>query len=137
MNQEIFTYTRKELEENKAVMKEIKVNSITNKTENVIANLYLHNSNMIMGSISFINNLVIKKENSFNTSIGTIITEDGSLIFNINYIIKFMDSKPDINSEFVTKPTFISGKYSTYDNLTIRIIIVELTGERIIIIEYD
>ena len=137
MNTEIYTYSRKEIQENRAVMAEKKVGSIIYLTENVIGNIYLPNSSIIVGSLSYINNLVLSKDNSFNTSIGTIITNDGSLVYNLNYVIKFGDSKPDIDSVFVTRPTFTSGKYLTYKNLTITIQILQLTGERIIAIEYD
>jgi hypothetical protein len=137
MNTEIYFWTRKEFEQNKAIMVEKNINSITYVTENVYGNLYLPNSFVIIGSISFINNLFFTNLDSYNTSIGTIVTKDGSIVFNLNYVIKFMDSKPDENLILTSKPTFVSGKYLTYKNIEITIQILKLTGERILAIEYQ
>ena len=105
-------------------------------TENSIANVYLPNSQIKFGKVSYVNNLVIDNENSFNTSLGTIITKDGSLVFNLNYILKFNDSRPENDKVFITKPNFISGKYLNYKDLTITLQILESSGDRIIAIEY-
>ena len=136
-NTEIYTYTRAELEENLAIMNEKTVNEITYKTENVLANIYLPNSTVNVGKINYINNLVVNNEISFNTSIGTIITKNGSIVFNFNYVINFLNSRPNPKSVFSAKPTYASGLYSNYNNLTISVQILESTGERIIAIEYD
>lgn len=136
-NTEIYTYTRAELEKNLAIMDEKTVDEITYKTENVLGNIYLPNSTVNVGKINYINNLVINNEISFNTSIGTIITKNGSIVFNFNYVINFFNSRPNPKSVLSAKPTYTSGLYSNYNNLTINIQILELTGERIIAIEYD
>lgn len=136
-NTEIYIYTRKELEENSAIMNEKIVNKITYKTENVIGNIYLPNSNVKVGKINYINNLVISDDTSFNTSIGTIVTKNGSIVFNFNYILNFSNSRPNVKNVFSAKPTYTSGVYDNYNNLTITVQILELTGERIIAIEYD
>jgi hypothetical protein len=133
---EIYTYTRIELEANKVITSTNENNDIKYITENTIGNVYLPNSTIKYGRISYINNLFIDKEISFNTSIGTFITKDGSIVFNLNYILKFRDSKPDIDKVLFAQPTFMSGKYMNYKNLTITIQILELTGDRIIAIEY-
>lgn len=139
MKTEIYTYSRFELEQNKAIMNEKKNNNndILYITENNLSNLYLPNSSIVVGIISYVNNLVFTSVSSFNSSIGTIITKDGSLVFNFNYILKFMDSKPDENLILSAKPTFISGKYSNYKNIKITVQILKLTGDRILSIEYD
>lgn len=133
---EIYTYSRLELNENRVILNKKINNEITYITENTIANVYLPNSHTKVGRISYINNLVIDPEDSFNTSLGTIITKDGSLVFNFNYILKFEDSRPEPDKVLITKPNFIGGKYLNYKDLTITVQILELTGERIIAIEY-
>lgn len=137
MKTEIYTYTRFELEQNKVIMNEKKNGEIIYITENTLGNLYLPNSCIIVGIISYINNLVLNNENSFNTSIGTINTKDGSLVFNFNYVIKFMDSKPDENIILTSKPTFVSGKFLNYKNIKINVQILKSTGDRILSIEFD
>ena len=137
MKTEIYTYSRFELEQNKAIMNEKKNNNIIYITENNLANLYLPNSSIVVGTISFINNLFFSPMDSFNSSTGTIITKDGSLVFNFNYVLKFMDSKPDENLILTAKPTFTSGKYSNYKEIEITVQILKLTGDRIVSIEYD
>lgn len=134
---EIYIYSRNELEKNKVVMAENGINDIKYQTENTIGNLYLPNSMIKVGKINYINNLVISNENSFNTSIGTLVTNDGSLVFNFNYILKFFDSKPEVNKIFYAKPTFVSGKYLHYENISISVQILELNGDRIVAIDYD
>ena len=137
MKTEIYTYTRLELEQNKVIMNEKKNGDIIYITENVLGNLYLPNSFTKAGIISYINNFVLNKENSFNTSIGTIITNDGTLVFNFNYVLKYMDSRPDEKLVITANPTFLSGKYLNYRNVKINVQILKLTGERILSIHYD
>lgn len=134
---EIYTYTRAELDANKVIISNNEINGTRYITENTIGNIYLANSKISIGKISFINNLFIEKEISFNTSIGTLVTNDGSIVFNLNYILKFLDSKPDTDKILITQPTFISGKYLSYKNITIKFQIVDLIGDRIIVIEYN
>ena len=133
---EIYTYTRIELEANQVIISNNEKNNIKYITENTIGNVYLPNSTIKCGKLSFINNLFIDKELSFNTSIGTFINKDGSIVFNFNYILKFLDSKPESDKVLLAQPTYMSGKYMNYKNLTITIQILELTGDRIIAIEY-
>ena len=137
MNTEIYTYKLKDLDSNRVRVNEKKINNITYITENTIGNLYLPNSQIIAGSISYINNLVFSDTNSFNTSLGTIVTGAGSLVYNFNYILKFMDVKPEEKTVLTARPTFVSGKYLTYKNIKITVQILELTGERILVIEYE
>jgi hypothetical protein len=137
MKTEIYTYTRVEIENNKVIMAEQTKNEITYKTENSACNIYLPNSLIKAGVISFINNLVLKNVDSLNTAIITLVTKNGSLTFNLNYVLKFQDSKPEVNKVFVTKPTFVSGDYLNYDNIKVSIFIVDLLGDRIITIEYN
>lgn len=134
---EIYLYTRVELEENKVIISENIKNEILYLTEKSLANLYFPNTYNKAGIINFINNLVINKDNSFNTSIGTIITEKGSLVFNFNYILKFNDSRPQDNLLLTASPTFISGEYLSYKNIKITVQILKSNGERIVSIEYN
>lgn len=133
---EIYTYNKKELFDNAVITTQENENNIKYITEKTLGNIYLPNSTIDVGIISYINNLTISKKNSFNTSIGTIITNNGSLVFNFNYVLKFEDSRPADNSVFTSKPTFIDGKYSEFNNLTITVQILENSGDRIIAIEY-
>lgn len=134
---EIYTYNKKELFDNSVVTIQENKNNIKYITEKTSGNIYLPNSIIETGIISYVNNLTIRDKKSFNTSIGTIITNNGSLVFNFNYILKFEDSRPVNNSVLTARPTFIGGKYTEFDNLTITVQILENSGDRIIAIEYD
>lgn len=136
---EIYTYTREEIDKNLVISSKIEKNEITYITESSIANVYLPNSKIEFGNISFINNLIIQKNNelSINTAIGTIVTIDGSLVFNLNYEVNLQDSRPDTDIFLITQPTFKSGKYLNLKNVKITIDILALNGDRILIIEYD
>jgi hypothetical protein len=136
-NTEIYTYSRIDLNNNLVILAEETKNNIKYKQENSIAPIYLPNSNVKAGVINFINNLVISDEDSFNTSIGTIVSKNGSIVFNFNYIAKFFDTRPDIGEVLTAKPTYVSGNYSNYKDLTISVQILKLNGERIIAIEYN
>jgi hypothetical protein len=136
---ELYTYTRTEIEENLVISSKKEKNDIIYITENSIGNVYLPNSKIKFGKINFINNLVIQKNNelSLNTVIGTFVTKDGTLVFNLNYIINFNDSRPNTDVSLITRPTYTSGKYLNFNNIKITIDILALNGDRIIIIEYD
>ena len=69
MKTEIYTYTRVEIENNKVIMAEQTKNKVKYKTENSVCNVYLPNSSIKVGEISFINNLVLKNVGSLNTAI--------------------------------------------------------------------
>ena len=133
---EIYTYNKKELFDNAVITTQTNENNIKYINEKTLGNIYLPNSTIEAGIISYINNLTITNKNSFNTSIGTIITNNGSMVFNFNYILKFEDSRPDDNSVFAAKPTFIDGKYSEFNDISITVQILENSGDRIIAIEY-
>lgn len=134
---EVYLYSRSELEENKVIVSENKINDTIYITEKAICNIYLANDNKPIGIINYENNVVLSKITAFNTSVGTIITDKGSLVFNLNYTIRYNDSKPDENLLLVTSPTFTSGDYLLYKNIKISIQILKLTGERIVSIEYN
>lgn len=136
MNNEIYTYTRKELEENLVIMNEKSINQIKYITENTLGNLYLPNTKEKIGTISYINNIFISPVDTFNTSIETILTKDGSIVFNFNYTVRFFDSRPNENEVFIAKPTFTSGKYSEFKNLTVSVQILSFSGDRIVSILY-
>lgn len=138
---EIYTYTRKEIQENLVITSKEEKNDIIYLTEKSVANVFLPNSQIKIGKINFINNLTIfnitDKKTSNNTAIGTLITLDGSIVFNLNYLLVFGDSKPNSQISLMTQPTFTSGKYLNLNNIKITIEILQSNGERIIIIEYD
>lgn len=133
---EIYTYNKNELFDNAVFTTQENENNIKYITEKTVGNIYLPNSTIEAGVISYVNNLTISNKNSFNTSIGTIITNNGSLVFNFNYILKFEDSRPVENLVLTAEPTFIGGKYTEFNNLTITVQILENSGDRIIAIEY-
>ena len=159
-NTEIYTYTRKEIQDNLIIESRYEKNNIVYITEKSIVDIYLPNSQIKFGKISFINNLTILNDInnellnndllnndlsnntlsnntlSNNTSIVTLITKEGSLVFNLNYLTIYGDSKPNAQISLITKPTFTSGKYLNYNNIKITINILGLFGERIVIIEY-
>lgn len=57
-------------------------------------------------------------------------------MFNLNYILKFLDSRPLENSVLTTKPTFVSGDYLLYKDLEITVQILQESGERVLVLEY-
>ena len=59
------------------------------------------------------------------------------MVFNLNYILKFNDSRPPDDLLLTTKPTFLSGEYLSYSNVKINVQILKSNGERIVSIEYD
>lgn len=135
---EIYTYNRDELEQSAFITIDTK-DDIKYIKENNIGNLYLANTTNKIGTISFINNIVNKPDVIFNSSIGTLITPNGNLTFNLNYVIKdtiFFTSAPAENELLVTKPTFKGGKYTDF-NVEISVQIVKRTGLRILTIEYE
>jgi hypothetical protein len=134
---EIYTYNRGELNENRVIVSDNEKNDIIYKTEKTLGNLYFANSNNSAGIISYINELVITNKNSFNTSIGTIVNNKGSIVFNFNYVLKFEDSRPFDNLLLTAKPTFVSGEYLLYKNIELTVQIIKSNGDRILAIEYD
>ena len=139
-NLEIYTYNKKELDDSKLITIDI-VNDIKYIKENTIANLYLANTQQKVGHISYINNIISKPDITFNTSIGSIITPNGKLVFNFSYIISseqtIINSAPDENKLLIADPTFKSDSYLGFNNLKISVQIIKKFGERILSIEYD
>ena len=134
---EIYTYDRQELNNNRVIVSENENNNIKYITEKSLGSLYYPNSDISVGIISYINELFQSPRNSFNTSIGTIITNKGSMVFNFNYVLKFNDSRPIDNLLLTAKPTFLSGEYLSYSNVKINVQILKSSGDRILSIEYD
>ena len=104
---DIYIYNRTELETNRVEVSENEKNNIKYKTEKTIGSLYNPNSNISVGQISYINELVISPINSLNTSIGTIITNNGSLVFNFNYVLKKTLIKTGFSDIFVSLCNFV------------------------------
>ena len=134
---EIYIYNRQELNDNSVIVSKNENNNIKYISEKTLGTLYYPNSDKSTGIISYLNELVQSPKNSFNTSIGTIITDKGSIVFNLNYILKFDDSKPSDNLLLTAKPTFMSGEYLLYTGIKINVQILQSGGERILSIEYD
>ena len=137
---EIYSYTLSELQNNVVIeFKEIK-NDILYITEKSIADIYLKNSQIKLGKISFINNLTYFdiQDSKFSniTSTVTLITKDGSMVFNINSLTNLNDPKPDKPISLITQPTFTSGKYLDYKNIKITIDVFESLDVGLVIIEY-
>lgn len=133
---EIYTYDRKELINNTSTISTNTINEFKYITEKNIANIFFPNSKIYAGNVSYINNLVLSDNISFNTSTGTIITHDGSLVFNFNYTLKFNNSSPDDNLILIANPTFMSGKYLNYKNIVVSVQVLDTNGVRVIVIEY-
>ena len=137
---EVYTYDKAELEKSKFAT----VNStddIKYITENTIGNLYLANTTNNVGFISFVNNITAKPGIIFNTSIGTVITPNGKLVFNFNYVLKaesdLIISAPQDNELLIAEPTYKGDKYSGFNNLKISVQIINRLGNRVVSIEYD
>jgi hypothetical protein len=97
---ETYTYTRSELIQNAQIItfepqKENKKSFI----QNVNATLY-ENGNNNAGNIIYINNYIELNNNKFNTSIGSINTNNGKLVFNLLYEI-LSDSTPFLDSVYI------------------------------------
>jgi hypothetical protein len=134
---EIYTYNKQELNENRVNVSKNEINNIIYITEKTLGSIYNPNSDLAVGTISYLNELVLNPKNSFTTSIGTILTNKGSLVFNFNYISKFNDTTPSDNLLLTAKPTFVSGEYLMYTNVKITVQILQARGERILSIEYE
>lgn len=133
---EIYTYSREELNKNKVIISENEINGIKYITEKNLGPIHLPNTSTQIGVIKYTNDFVLNKDLSFNTSIGTILTTKGTIVFNLNYVLKFLDSRPLENSVLITKPTFVSGEYLSFKDLEITVQILQESGERVLILEY-
>lgn len=91
------------------------------------------------GKIIFVNNFTQIDGDNYNTSIGTIITESGKLVFNLSYEI-FKDSLPylDPGRTLKTTPTYKSDNYDNYDNNVLITItsLGDLDQTRVLTIQY-
>ena len=137
---EIYSYKLNEIQDNLIIeSKEIK-NDILYITEKSITDIYLENSQIKFGKIEFINNLTyfdIQDEKFSNiTSTVTLITKDGSMVFNINSLTNLNEPKPDKPISLITRPTFKSGKYLNCKNIKITIDVFDSSGIGLVIIEY-
>lgn len=139
-NIEIYTYTRDELVNGIQTIKY--PNGNTNKVcfiSNVESYLYntCDNKNNKVGVISFTNNVTENEDISFTTSIGTIITPFGSLVVNFSYNNRNGSQFLPIGKTVKAKPTFTSGLYENYDNITVTVFSVEDSkSTRILTISY-
>ena len=150
MEKKIETYYYSKVELKKTSNRTINnVNNVTYVTENIVGNIYEPNSTNKAGYISYINNITIVNDGinilpeiSFNTSTGTIITQNGKLVYNLTYTINEkpsveITSSPNENKVISTTPTYVSGAYANYNNVIITIYIVEPENIRLLTIEYN
>jgi hypothetical protein len=137
---EVYTYNKEELEKSKFATVNSK-DDIKYITENTIGNLYLANTTNNVGFISYVNNITAKPEIIFNTSIGTVITPNGKLVFNFNYVLKaesdLIISAPNDNELLIADPTYKGGKYAGFNNLKISVQVIKRLGNRVVTIEYE
>lgn len=132
---ETYTYTRNDLVNSIQTIKYPEGN--TDKKcaiSNVAAPLYAC-SDVQIGVISFTNNFSEFGKFSFTTSIGTIITPLGSLVVNFNFetLNQFLPN----NKTVTAKPTFTSGIYSNYKDITVTIFSLDdIKSTRILTINY-
>jgi hypothetical protein len=138
IKEEIYHYNRVDLVENTVITSETTKNNIVYKTERNLANIFQNDT--VVGQISYINHMMLNRDTpkySFNTSIGTVITDKGTFVFKLNYKIPSDSSAPATNVIFDTVPTFVSGDYLQYKNMHININIKDMNNERIIKITYE
>lgn len=155
---EVYTYDKAELEKSKYTTVNPK-DDIKYITENTFGNLFLANTNDKVGFISYINNIVVTPDITFNTSIGTVITPIGKIVFSLNYIVKIepnliippinpsiiippidpslVISAPKDGELLIAEPIFKDGVYLGFNNLRISIQVIDSIGKRILVIEYD
>lgn len=149
MEKKMETYYYSKIELKKTSNKTVnRVNNVIYETENIVGNIYEPNSSNKTGYISYINNITIVNDGinilpeiSFNTSIGTIITQHGKLVYNLTYTITENPSleittSPNENQVIRTTPTYVSGVYANYNNVVITIYVVEPENIRLLTIEY-
>jgi hypothetical protein len=138
-NIETYTYTLTELIKNSQFLQfEPRLENKKSFIQNTNATLY-ENINNVAGKIIFTNNFTVIDNNNFNTSIGTIITNNGKLVFNLSYEI-LTDTVPylDAGKTLETKATYKSGKYSDiFSDVLITITSFnDLDQSRVITIQY-
>ena len=106
--------------------------------QNTHATLY-ENINNVAGKLIYTNNFTQIDGNNYNTAIGTIITDNGKLVFNFSYEI-IADSVPqlDAGKTLETIATYKSGKYSNIfsDVLVTVTSFNDLDQTRVVTIQY-
>ena len=139
-NIETYSYTITELLKNSQIIEfKPRIDNKKSLIQNTNATLY-ENINNIAGKIIFINNFTQIDGSNFNTSIGTIITESGKLVFNLSYEI-FTDSIPQLDAGKILKTTatYKSGKYDNKFGNDVLITIQSLNDlyqTRVVTIQY-
>ena len=138
-NIETYTYTRTELIKNSQIIKfEPRLENKKSFIQNTHATLY-ENINNVAGKLIYTNNFTQIDGNNYNTAIGTIITDNGKLVFNFSYEI-IADSVPqlDAGKTLETIATYKSGKYSNiFSDVLITITSFnDLDQSRVVTIQY-
>lgn len=134
---EIYTYNIKELNTNLVTVSENEINNIIYKTEKSVGLLYYPNVDISIGQISFTRDIVINSIKPTLTTVVTIITNNGSLVYYSNFVMEFNNSLPSQNLLLTAKPIFVSGDYLLYSNIKINVQILQSDGDRILSIELD
>ena len=112
-NIETYSYTITELLKNSQIIEfKPRIDNKKSLIQNTNATLY-ENIDSKAGKLIYINNFTQIDGTNYTTAIGTIITDNGKLVFNLSYEI-FTDSFPflDTGKILETKATYKSGKYS-------------------------
>ena len=138
-NIETYTFKLTDLIKNSQIMEfKPRIENKKSLIQNTNATLY-ENIDSNAGKIIWINNFTQIDGDNYNTSIGTIITESGKLVFNLSYEI-FKDSLPylDPGRTLKTIPTYKSGKYDNIfsDGLITIQSLNDLDQTRVVTIQY-
>lgn len=111
-NIEIYTYTKTDLIENQqSILLLPELDNKKSLIQNVVADLFENNNKV--GNIIYINNYIQYNDLKINTSIGTITTKNGKIVFNLSYdILTSNEPQLDANRVLQTRATHKSGIYN-------------------------
>ena len=139
-NIETYSYTITELIKNSQIIEfKPRIENKKSLIQNTNATLY-ENIDSNAGKIIYVNNFTQIDGDNYNTSIGTIITDSGKLVFNLSYEI-FTDSIPQLDAGKILKTiaTYKSGKYDNIFGSDVLITIQsfnDIDQTRVVTIQY-
>ncbi len=94
-------------------------NNVLYKTEKLTGDLFLETTNISQGVISYINKLEQTEQNILCQSNGTIITQEGLIIFSFTYNLETTNTETNNIIQVNLSPSSISGKYIFYNDIQI------------------
>lgn len=94
-------------------------NNVLYKTEKLTGDLFLETTNISQGVISYINKLEQTEQNILCQSNGTIITQEGLIIFSFIYNLETTNTETNNIIQVNLSPSSISGKYIFYNDIQI------------------